>query len=163
MNIFTFTGWSGTGKTTLISLLIRDLSGRGWRVTAVKKAPEKFHLEPEGKDSRRYMDSGAHCALLVTENQFMKMKPLETPGDILMMEKEEIRQSDFVLVEGKITDHSYFIEVFDPDISDSPKTEAEKLSAVISDVPCFHETRHFRRDQVGEIADFLETLKNKER
>lgn len=161
MHIFTFTGWSGTGKTTLISALIRELSERGWNITAVKKAPEKIHLEPEGKDSRHFLDSGAQSSILVTKNRFMKMKPMESPGEILMMEEEELLRSDFVLMEGKITENAHFIEVFDPDISDSPKTRPEQLSAVISDDSHFHGVPHFNRNRISEIADFLEILANK--
>ena len=83
------------------------------------------------------------------------------PGDLtktIRIQKARI----YVSGENLIT-LTNLIEVFDPDVSVSPKTGTEKLAAVVSDTAHLSGIRHFRRDQTGEIADFLETLAKKER
>ena len=123
MNTFTFTGWSGSGKTTLISKLIHILSGRGWKVMAVKKVPEKYDLEPEGKDSRKFLECGARTVYLVADRQLLKMRSIENPDDLFELEAEDIKDHDFVLIEGRISSESYIFEVFNPTISKTPKTD----------------------------------------
>ena len=158
MNIFTFTGWSGSGKTTLISKLIRELSRRGWEVMAIKKVPDKFNLEPEGKDSRIFLEHGAQIVYLVAGKQLMKMSSIKKPEDIFETENKVMDKHDFVLIEGEISSDSYMFEIFDPEISETPKTERNLLSAIISDISISGNLKHFKRNDIADIADFMESL-----
>ena len=158
MNTFTFTGWSGSGKTTLISKLIRVLSERGWKVMAVKKVPDKYDLEPEGKDSRKFLEHGARTVCLVADRQLLKMRSIKNPEDLFELEAKEIKEHDFVLIEGKLSSESYIFEVFNSEISETPKTDKSHLSAIISDTKVFSGVKHFTRNSINDIADFMESL-----
>ena len=158
MNLFTFTGWSGSGKTTLISKLIRELSHRGWEVMAIKKVPDKFNLEPEGKDSRIFLEHGAQIVYLVAGKQLMKMSSIKKPEEIFETENKVMDKHDFVLIEGEISSDSFMFEIFDPEISETQKTENHLLSAIISDISISDKLKHFKRNDIVEIADFMESL-----
>jgi molybdopterin cofactor biosynthesis protein B len=43
---FGITGWKNSGKTTLTARLIAELTGRGYRVCAIKHAHESFDIDP---------------------------------------------------------------------------------------------------------------------
>lgn len=159
MKIFSFQGWSGSGKTTLITRLIRELSIRGWRVMAVKKAAEKYHLEPEGKDSRRFLEHGAGTVYLVAKKQIMKMKAIDKPEDLFKIAENDFKEHDFILIEGLAADNSYIFEVYDPGQSDELKTDTKILSAVISEFQVFDDMTYLNRDDITGIADYLEKLK----
>ncbi len=159
MNIFSFNGWSGTGKTTLITKLITELSSRGWKVMGVKKVPEKFHLEPEGKDSRRFLEHGADTVYLVAERQLMKMRSINKPEDFFILAHDDRKEHDFVLIEGLSTEGSFIFEVYNPEISDTLKTEKKNLNAVISECQVFNDIKYFNRDDIKSLADHLEILK----
>ena len=159
MNIFSFNGWSGTGKTTLIAKLITELSSRGWKVMGVKKVPEKFHLEPEGKDSRRFLEHGADTVYLVAERQLMKMRSISKPEDYFIFAHEDQEEHDFVLIEGLSTRGAFIFEVYNPEILKDLKTEKDILNAVISEYQVFDDIKYFNRDDIGNIANHLEVLK----
>ncbi len=158
MNVFTFTGWSGSGKTTLIAKLISELSRREWKVIAVKKVPDKFNLEPEGKDSHIFLEHGAKTVYLVAGRQLMKMSSINKPEDIFETESRFLDKHDFVLIEGEISSESYMFEIFDPEISENPKTDENLLSAIISDTSISGKLKHFKRNDIVDIADFMESL-----
>ncbi|MEN8222326.1 MAG: molybdopterin-guanine dinucleotide biosynthesis protein B [Acidobacteriota bacterium] len=160
MNIFTFTGWSGSGKTTLISKLINELSRRGWKVMGVKKVPEKFHLEPEGKDSRKFMEHGAKTVYLVAERQLMKMSSIVHPEDFFKLARKDVEEHDFVLIEGLTNKDDFIFEVYNPEISKNLKTDKNILNAVISKDQDFKDIKWFNRDDIENLANHLEILKN---
>ena len=47
---FGITGWKNSGKTTLTARLIAELTGRGYRVCAIKHAHESFDIDQPGRD-----------------------------------------------------------------------------------------------------------------
>ena len=57
---------SGTGKTTLLEKLIRELKCRGYRVGAVKHDAHKFDIDREGKDSWRLTEAGADTMIITS-------------------------------------------------------------------------------------------------
>lgn len=159
MNIFSFNGWSGAGKTTLITKLITELSNRGWKVMGVKKVPEKFHLEPEGKDSRKFLEHGADTVYLVAGKQLMKMRSIDKPEDFFIFANEDLEEHDFVIIEGLSTEGAFIFEVYNPEISKDLKTEKNILNAVISEYQVFDEIRYFNRDDIKNIANYMEEIK----
>jgi molybdopterin molybdotransferase len=58
------TGESGSGKTAVISGLIRHLTHEGIRAAAVKHAPHGFDLDRPESDSARMVDAGATVVVL---------------------------------------------------------------------------------------------------
>ena len=43
-----FAAWSGTGKTTLIEKILRELKSQGYRVAVLKHVAHKFEIDREG-------------------------------------------------------------------------------------------------------------------
>jgi molybdopterin-guanine dinucleotide biosynthesis protein B len=62
--MFGVTGASGSGKTTVLEVLVRVLKQRGWRVATLKHTPAGFTLDRPGKDSWRFARAGAEAVLL---------------------------------------------------------------------------------------------------
>ncbi|MCC6053353.1 MAG: molybdopterin-guanine dinucleotide biosynthesis protein B, partial [Desulfurococcaceae archaeon] len=53
---------SGAGKTTIASLLVKELRARGYRVGVVKHAVSSLSLEET--DSKKYLNSGAETVVV---------------------------------------------------------------------------------------------------
>lgn len=93
---------SGTGKTTLVEKLIRILTGRGYRVGALKHDAHRFEMDHEGKDSWRMTQAGAATTVITSPakiamirmNRDEKEPPLEQTLEDLFADV------DIVLTEG---------------------------------------------------------------
>ena len=59
MKVIGIAGWSGAGKTTLISRVIPYLRQQGLRVSVIKHAHHDFDVDVPGKDSWVHRQSGA--------------------------------------------------------------------------------------------------------
>jgi molybdopterin-guanine dinucleotide biosynthesis protein B len=59
MRVIGLAGWSGAGKTTLITRAIPVLLSRGLRVSTVKHAHHGFDVDIPGKDSHAHRTAGA--------------------------------------------------------------------------------------------------------
>ena len=67
--VFTVVGRSGSGKTSLLELLIPHLTKRGLAVGTVKHTSHGFLADRPGKDSYRLYESGAAAVALISRQQ----------------------------------------------------------------------------------------------
>jgi len=65
--VFSFIGWSGTGKTTIVVQLIKDLTARGYSVAAIKSSHHEIQPDKSGSDSLLFTQSGARAVALAHE------------------------------------------------------------------------------------------------
>ncbi len=158
MKMFSFTGWSGSGKTTLIAKLIKEFRDRGYRVLAVKNAPHKFHLEPEGKDSRIFLESGAEEVYLLSKGTLMNMRFIDDTEAFFKYTFPVMQKYDFVFLEGMKRDGIPVFEIFDSGSKNKLRTDINSLSAVFSDKKMHPDVTHINREDIKEIADFLENF-----
>ncbi len=96
MKIISVTGYKKSGKTTLVERLVQELAKRG-SVGTVKHMPG-HDLNPDGTDTRRYMDAGARAVMGVTHSGTAKFIPGTDLGNAL----DELANSgmDYAVVEG---------------------------------------------------------------
>ncbi|WP_394777423.1 molybdopterin-guanine dinucleotide biosynthesis protein B [Undibacterium sp.] len=101
VHILGVVGWSGSGKTTMLELLLPQLSALGKVVNVVKHSHHDISLEPERKDSSRLRKAGAAEVLLASPYRYAVMHELrEQPEPSLMELLVRLNPADLVLVEG---------------------------------------------------------------
>ncbi|MEM0356985.1 MAG: molybdopterin-guanine dinucleotide biosynthesis protein B [Candidatus Bathyarchaeia archaeon] len=94
-------GSKNSGKTTVIELLIQELTKRGYRVAAVKHIPEKdFTIDTEGRDTWRFAKAGAKTVIAISPTEVTTIEKADTSGLTLSDILEKIVENDIVLVEG---------------------------------------------------------------
>ena len=76
MKVIGVAGWSGAGKTTLISRVIPYLREQGLRVSVIKHAHHAFDVDVPGKDSWVHRQSGAEEVLVSSANRWALMHEL---------------------------------------------------------------------------------------
>ena len=101
MRVIGLAGWSGAGKTTLITKVIPVLKGRGLKVATVKHAHHEFDLDRPGKDSWLHREAGASEVAVVSSRRWALIHELngepEPPlADILA----KLSPVDLVIIEG---------------------------------------------------------------
>jgi molybdopterin-guanine dinucleotide biosynthesis protein B len=101
MRIIGVAGWSGAGKTTLITRVIPVLVRRGLRVATVKHAHHEFDLDQPGKDSWRHRQAGASEVAIVSSRRWAIVHELRGEREPPLAEMlAKLAPADLVIVEG---------------------------------------------------------------
>ncbi|MHA2602306.1 MAG: molybdopterin-guanine dinucleotide biosynthesis protein B [Candidatus Thorarchaeota archaeon SMTZ1-83] len=95
MRIFAVSGYSGTGKTTLIAALIEGLKKRGYSVSTVKSSMEDS-MPPEGSDTWKHLKAGSEMSIL----QGPSSTTIRFKERISLSKTFQFYDSDFLLIEG---------------------------------------------------------------
>jgi len=69
---FGICGFSGSGKTTVIEVVVKELIGRGLKVGVVKHDAHGLNIDHEGKDTDRFFKAGADVVIHGSEECFFR-------------------------------------------------------------------------------------------
>jgi molybdopterin-guanine dinucleotide biosynthesis protein B len=112
MKVIGVAGWSGAGKTTLISRVIPYLRGQGLRISVIKHAHHDFDIDVPGKDSWIHRQSGAEEVLVSSANRWALMHELRGAAEPPLAELlGKMSPVDLVVIEGFKSDRHRKIEV----------------------------------------------------
>ena len=95
--IYSIVAYSGTGKTTLLEKLVKELKQRGLRIAAIKHDAHEFEIDHEGKDSWRLTQAGADITAIISESKAALMENRHIEFETLL---EKITEVDIILTEG---------------------------------------------------------------
>jgi len=157
VNVIGIVGWKNSGKTTLASALIRELSSRGLTVNSIKHAHHMVDVDQPGTDSYKHRDAGAREVILAGGQRFAIMHELRGAREPTLDELlARLGPCDWVVVEGFKTHAHPRIEVHRQASSHSPLyREDASIIAVAADYtpdfagPCFD------LNDVSGIVDFI--------
>ncbi len=141
MKAFSFVGWSGSGKTTLIVRLIQALSEKNKKVVAAKGALHKYTVEPESKDTFKFLEAGSLQSLLVSKTELLTMErfPSTKMGsdnmDVMEILKARYGEYDYLFLEGLTCNDIPILEIFEANVNISLKYPLNRLSAIVATGP----------------------------
>jgi molybdopterin-guanine dinucleotide biosynthesis adapter protein len=158
MRIFGLAGWSGSGKTMLVSRLLPVLVARGLTVSTVKHAHHAFDIDQPGKDSHRHREAGASEVLVSSSARWALMHEHRgAPEPVLAELLAHMTPVDLVIVEGFKREPFPKLEVHRPSIGkpllypDDPD-----IVALASDEPLAGlSLPRLPLDDVAAIASFI--------
>ena len=152
-------GSSGAGKTTLIERLLRELSGRNYRVTVVKHCPHGFDMDVEGKDSWRFTQAGASGVFLTSPGRVGLIENMEQVPGLRSIAEHYFPSFDIVFGEGFSEEKEVAkIVVLRKGISDYVQSPQDDVLALVSDFEIKADKPVFKLDDISGIADFIEQL-----
>lgn len=97
MKVLTITGLTGSGKTTVVENLIKELKRRGYTVGSVKEIHyEAFAIDTPGKNTYRHRQAGADTVTARAEKETDVMYQGHMPIYELLSHYDQ----DFVILEG---------------------------------------------------------------
>jgi molybdopterin-guanine dinucleotide biosynthesis protein B len=121
MKVIGVAGWSGAGKTTLISRVIPHLRAQGLRVSVIKHAHHEFDVDVPGKDSWVHRQSGAEEVLVSSANRWALMHELRGAAEPSLPELlRKMSPVDLLIVEGFKSEPYRKIEVYRKDNGKPP-------------------------------------------
>jgi molybdopterin-guanine dinucleotide biosynthesis adapter protein len=101
MRVIGLAGWSGAGKTTLMTRVIPVLVGRGLRVSTVKHAHHGFDVDIPGKDSHAHRQAGAAEVFVTSARRWAHIHELREEAEPSLREIfPRMTPVDLVIVEG---------------------------------------------------------------
>ncbi|WP_270937172.1 molybdopterin-guanine dinucleotide biosynthesis protein B [Falsiroseomonas oryzae] len=158
MRLIGLAGWSGAGKTTLMTRLIPALAARGVAVSTLKHAHHAFDIDRPGKDSYEHRSAGARQVLVASANRWALMTELRGApepklGDLL----RKLDRVDLVIVEGFKRDAHPKLEVH-RGANGKPWLHPDDphIAAIAADVaPPSDRLPRAHLDDIGAIADLI--------
>lgn len=164
-------GWSGAGKTTLITKVIPVLVRRGLKVATVKHAHHEFDLDKPGKDSWLHRQAGASEVAVASSRRWALIHELrDEPEPSLAELLAKLTPADLVIVEGykrqaypKLEVHRAAVgkPLIYPDddcivaiASDAALPQAQLPVLMLDDVEAIADVlmaEALRRDQIGSL------------
>jgi molybdopterin-guanine dinucleotide biosynthesis protein B len=93
-------GFSNTGKTELVSNLVRELTGEGMSVVTIKHVHGEEKLLPEGKDTTRHIEAGASSSTAVSTDSMVTYMGGDGTLDESILMVERLSRPEVILVEG---------------------------------------------------------------
>ncbi len=153
-----FVGRSGSGKTTFLEELIPVLTGRGYRVGAVKHAHHLVEIDRPGKDSFRLREAGASEVVLSTDRQLAVIRQMAARVSLETV-LGYFRAVDLILVEGFKEGGLPSIEIYRASATTEEPLflQGPRPLALVSDCPFPHvDFPVFALDDVAGVADLLE-------
>ena len=157
--LFGIVGWKNSGKTTLVSHLIAELTRRGFKVAAVKHAHHGFDVDQPGRDSYAFREAGAREVAVISGKRVAIMHELrgedEPPLEAVL---ERLQGSDLILVEG-FKAHAH-------DKIEARRLEATQQTPMLGDMPGIvaiatdhpadtGEVPIYALDDIAGMADFI--------
>ncbi len=149
-----FTGYSNSGKTTVISNLIRIFSQRGLKVAAIKHAAHGYDIDTPGKDSWQHYEAGAARVIVMGPESITTHKRITTRPPLQEI-LETITDIDLVLVEGFKQEVNPRILVYRAGNYDESSYPPGSYKAVISDSKLPMEIPQFGFDELELVADYI--------
>lgn len=137
MRVIGLAGWSGAGKTTLVTKLLPLLVARGITVSTLKHAHHSFDMDKPGKDSHTHRLAGASEVLVSSGNRWALLHELRgAPEPPLRELLARLSRVDLVLIEGFKREHHPKIEIHRAE-NGKPLLASEDahVIAIASDVP----------------------------
>lgn len=157
MNVIGIVGWKNSGKTTLASALIRELSSRGLIVNSIKHAHHMVDVDQPGTDSFKHREAGAREVILAGGQRFAIMHELRGNAEPTLDELlARLAPCDWVVVEGFKTHSHPKIEVHRRESSRAPLyPEDTNIIAVATDYASDFAGPGFDLNDISGLADFI--------
>jgi len=106
-------GWSGCGKTLLLTRLIPELVGRGLKVATLKHAHHSFDTDVPGKDSYEHRKAGASEVIVSSPRRWAQVHEIGGEAEATLAQLlRRVSPCDLVLVEGYKSQRHPKMEVF---------------------------------------------------
>ena len=156
--IIAISGIKNSGKTTLITRLVRHYSGKGLKVAVIKHDGHDFDCDIPGTDTRAFSDSGAYGTACFSDNRMFvhKQGSGETEEQLISLFPE----ADIIFIEGLKSSSYNKIEVIRKGVSDMPASNPQGRFLIATDHPAdmFDESTADINDTEGiaeEIDKFI--------
>ncbi len=131
--IFAISGYKNSGKTTLITKLIPELTKKGYKVAVIKHDGHDFESDVPGTDSYRHQKAGAYGTAVFSSKRMMVTKETTEVNELDLM--KAFPEADIILLEG--LKHSSYPKYFCNYPEQEPISAEELAEEIIKQMQSF--------------------------
>jgi molybdopterin molybdotransferase len=154
--VVSIVGKSNSGKTTLLTRVVRELTRRGRRVVSIKHDAHSFDIDHEGKDSWRHFQSGTQATIISSPEKLAMVRRVDGEWSLDALAALLGDDADIVITEGYKNAAKPKIEVLRQARSTVPVCAPEELIALVTDVDLNTELPKYGLDDVAGVCDLVE-------
>jgi len=146
---------SGTGKTTFLEKLIKELVERGYRIGTIKSDAHGFEIDKPGKDSWRHTQAGAMATAIISPSKYAVIHKTENKKNLNQV-ANIFENVDLILVEGFKKGDKPKIEVVRKAKGTEICSPQQDLIAVVTDAEELNvNVPQYNINDARGVADFL--------
>lgn len=156
--VVSFSGYSMSGKTTLITKVIQLLTRKGYKVGAIKHDGHHFEIDQPGKDSWCMTQAGSIVTVISDSSTLALIKKHETAPSVSSIISDYYKEMDIVIVEGWKESAPNKIEVYRSQLGRTPlfqQDNAKNFIAVATDSDLKTTLPLLDINQPQKVADFI--------
>lgn len=161
IKVVCFVGYSGTGKTTLLEKVVKELSHLGYKTGVIKSDAHGLVFDKQGKDTHRFRKSGADRVAAVGREEFFVYGSVKHESDLQYMINSYFQSFDIILIEGFKNSEYPKIEV---NYSAAGKPflgpEINNIKAVVSDKKPEKAVKHFAFSDTDKLIKYIIEILN---
>lgn len=150
---FAFAAYSGTGKTTLLEKVVREIKAHGLRVCVIKQDAHRIEIDKEGKDSWRFAKAGADMTIVSGKE---KTAVIEHRERTLQQNLTMVHDVDVILVEGYKNEGIEQIGICRKGTGAGLPAPAQRYIAIVTDDETLEaDVPRFALDDAAGVAAFI--------
>lgn len=153
--IVCFVGRSNSGKTTLLTRVVRELKSRGYRVAVIKHSHHDFDIDLPGKDTWRFAQAGSDVVAISSPNKIAIIERVDTELPLEQIERLMAGKVDIVLAEGYKNGNTVKIRVLGAEDNGNNLCRQAETLATISAHLSPAGVPQFDDDDVARIVNLL--------
>jgi molybdopterin-guanine dinucleotide biosynthesis protein B len=151
-------GKSGSGKTTFLEKLIREIASHGFKIATIKHTHHDISFDQPGKDSWRHARAGAAASMVSSDYQIQIIKSVAKDVTVEELALQFGEEYDLILTEGFSGGGSTpKIEIHRKE-ANLPLINPENLIAIVTDETLEVEVKQFNLNDVKDVAGFIEEM-----
>lgn len=148
-------GIKNSGKTTLMTKVIKNLSNRGYKVATIKHDGHDFEPDVPGTDSYLHQKAGAYGCAVFSKHRFLITKQVSDRKEEKLEEHlfEAFPEADVILIEGLKNSSYQKIEVIRSINGNQPASNPEGRFLIVTDKPLNYKLQCSAQEEILVVEE----------
>lgn len=157
-NFFAISGVKNSGKTTLITKLLKKFVEKGFKVGTIKHDGHDFQMDNLDSDTDKHVKSGASGTLIFSKSKYMFLE--NSPEKNLNFYLQYFKDYDFIILEGFKNSDFPKIEVIRKDVSTISQSNKNNLKFLVSDLKSVENSDNLDIVDIDDIETIFDKIIN---